>query len=110
MGYYLQATKGELTEDKDEEEGMGMIESYNYTAHKACRGLSKDEAAAKYIEVVTQMLNDEKLVCKVCAAKDFAECACGEPGMWGYGEDEEEEEEVEEEEEGEEGGPLEDEL
>lgn len=112
MGYYLQATKGELTEDKDEDgEGMGMLESYNYTAHKACRGMSKDEAAAKYIEVVTRMLNDEKLVCKACAAQDLAECACGEfwNGHWmpAYGEGGDEEE-VEEEEEDEE-GPLDEE-
>merc|ERR1712224_180597 len=43
MGYYLQATKGDLTQVRNEDDSgevMGMLESYNYTAHKACRGMT----------------------------------------------------------------------
>ena len=63
-GYYMQATKG----DCDGDAPRDMEGSHMWDCHKSAQGLTKVEAALRYIELVEHIRSDPKLggECGVC--------------------------------------------
>jgi hypothetical protein len=77
MGFYFQAKEGDLDEadyssgKKERDSKHGHL---THGAHCACKGMSKAEAASKFLEVCDALLADSSMVCETCAGNGEAVC------------------------------------
>ena len=69
--YYMQATKGDCDDDAPRDMRGGQM----WSCHRSAKGLSKVEAALRYIELVQHIRSDPKIggECSVCEREDVDE-------------------------------------
>ena len=60
-GLYLQATKGDCPEKNNDNTMEG---TFDYKAWKICKGMTKEEAAQKYIDFIHKIIADPANLCQ----------------------------------------------